>query len=291
MPPISTSSFSAFVQASFVTPPATLGSPVTHDYHVPEVSFYYHKQVEGYCTILGGRDIVVMVPNEVRTQPNRTFPVIYMLDGDKLFERPYDGTLAPRWKIGKSCRELITAGAMEPVIIVAVFNGDHPEARIADLSPVRITGIPNSGHAGNFVRYIVEQLMPAINSNYPVQTNNVGIIGASLGGLFSAYAKTVYPELITKVGLLSPSFAVDHHDLVVSQLLQLSPSGKIFLVAGASESPAMRFHTQRVYEQLRLRGWQIADSYHKGIDPHGGHNEESWGQQVKLAFQYLFPAQ
>lgn len=253
------------------------------------VDFHYFRQVAGYNTILGGRDVVVMLPRELEQDPNRKFPAVYMLDGENLFEAFPSRSPVPRWQVARTCRELIDKGQMEPGIIVAVFNGGKA-AREADYTHVPHPEWPSNstGFALNFSRFLFHQLMPAIDALYPTEKSRAGIIGSSLGGLFSLFAMSEHRGIVSKVGALSPSLQWDEGKLI-NRFEQIDRGEDIFLVAGQQESAPLRNYTSRLYHLLRGNGWNVSTHFQGALDPNGSHNEISWRSQLKLVLPFLYP--
>ncbi len=94
------------------------------------------------------RDLVVYVPPGYDDEPNRRYPVLYLHDGQNLFEgatkspslcdgdrsalssHPPEGRMAfvpgQDWKVNDTAEALIARGLVEPLIIVGDYNtGRH----------------------------------------------------------------------------------------------------------------------------------------------------------------------
>ena len=134
-------------------PQIALPDPNIHEGR--DATFHVHAQVSGEHTILGGRDIAVMLPREHTQDPKRRFPVLFMLDGENLFESLPSTFQGPKWQVAKTCRCLINEGAMEPVIIVAISNGGNA-ARMADYTHKSHPEWPEgaTGFAHNFAAFL-----------------------------------------------------------------------------------------------------------------------------------------
>jgi predicted alpha/beta superfamily hydrolase len=57
----------------------------------------------------------------------------------------------------------------------------------------------------NFLNFIKDELIPYCETNYSTDPNDRGLLGHSLGGLFTAWAFKKEPDLFNKLAILSPS--------------------------------------------------------------------------------------
>ncbi|MCB0334616.1 MAG: alpha/beta hydrolase [Bdellovibrionales bacterium] len=269
-------------------PQIALPDPNIHEGR--DATFHVHAQVSGEHTILGGRDIAVMLPREHTQDPKRRFPVLFMLDGENLFESLPSTFQGPKWQVAKTCRCLINEGAMEPVIIVAISNGGNA-ARMADYTHKSHPEWPEgaTGFAHNFAAFLYTQLIPVINDRYPTLPERTGIIGSSLGGLFCLFSKTEFPDHIQRIGALSPSLQWDDGELVRRYEYLQNTGARIFLAAGAQESAPLRGFTSELFALMREAGWDVCSAYPDAIDPRGKHSELSWREQLKEMLPRLYP--
>ncbi len=115
--------------------------------------------------------------------------------------------------------------------------------------------IPSSGKGAEFLKFIQLELIPFVEANYRVSSNDRGIAGYSLGGLFTLYALFHAPEIFTRYFAGSPSliercidyeaaFAADHSDL----------TAKILLTANDAETTT-REGIRRLAENLQARAY------------------------------------
>jgi len=63
----------------------------------------------------------------------------------------------------------------------------------------------------DFAAFLVDELVPAIDSTYRTDPSpeRRGILGTSLGGIFSAYLGAAHPDVFRRIGIHSPAFAYD----------------------------------------------------------------------------------
>src|SRR5262245_31213387 len=67
------------------------------------------------------RDVVVLLPSAYE-RSQRRFPVLYMHDGQNLFEPDTAFVKGEHWRVGETVTELVEAGRLEPLIVVGIYN-------------------------------------------------------------------------------------------------------------------------------------------------------------------------
>jgi len=153
------------------------------------------------------------------------------------------------------CNTLSQADAVIPFIIVGISNhgelNDWRLERFRDLTPTNIPeddhpdslGVAKRGITGgspNFLKFIKEELIPTVEEKFLSDTINRGIVGYSLGGLFSAFVLTEEPQLFQHYLIGSPSLSYDDSEVIKS--LERMPSNKlltvktVFISVGEEES-------------------------------------------------------
>ena len=157
----------------------------------------YHDRFSRF-TRHEGSEVHRSVRDELRPGPaessNRRYPVLYMHDGQNLFEPETAFQKGEHWRVGETATELIEAGRIEPLIIVGIYNTG--EARLDEYTPtddVKLGG----GHADDYGRMIIEELKPLIDRDYRTQPDaaNTGVAGSSLGGLVSLHLGFTHPAV------------------------------------------------------------------------------------------------
>ncbi len=144
------------------------------------------------------RPIIISLPQGYKNNDNN-YPVLYLLDGLGNIKHQV-GTV-----------ELLTeSGIIPPMIIVAIESLD----RSRDLTPSNAghdvyggtgdTGIPQSGGAPKFLRFLDEELIPYVESYFRTHAYRI-LEGHSFGGLFSAYALMEKPEIFDAFIIQSPA--------------------------------------------------------------------------------------
>ena len=240
---------------------------------------------------LSAREITVFLPAGYDADTERSYPVIYMHDGQNLFD---DGTsFAGEWGVDETTDALVEDGAMEPVIMVGVWSTADP---IGDYTP---TADPDHGGGDGdaYVAWLADTLKPAVDALLRTECgrDETGIMGSGLGGLISLYAALTRPEVFGRVGVLSPALWWD--DRVMLDLLAAYDGAlpaRLWLDMGTDEEDA---HgdlpdgvalARAVRDRVMARGMTLGEDldYFEAVG--AAHNEAAWGQRLPAIFRYLY---
>ena len=139
------------------------------------------------------RPFTVYLPRGFDRQPDRTYPVMIVLDGGA-----YGGLMA------ETLHLMRIRGGAPAVITVAVPNID----RRRDFLPFPVDYLPTSGGAGPFLSFLADELVPWIESEYRGNGYRI-LFGHSFGGLLATYALVCRPEVCQAALAASPALYYD----------------------------------------------------------------------------------
>ena len=236
------------------------------------------------------RDISVYVPPQYEEQPDRQFPVLYMHDGQNLFDPRTSFVPGETWRVAESADAAIEAREVEPLIIVGIANtGDE---RLAEYTPVRDRKL-GGGAADKYGRLITEELMPFIGANYRTLNGpeHTGLGGSSLGGLATLYLGLKFSDIFGQLAVLSPSIWWGQRN-IIQYVCDVRPNRRprIWLDIGDAEGKRARADADLLERRLRARGWRTDIELHYERIAGGAHNEVSWAKRVGPMLRFLFPA-
>src|SRR6516225_158317 len=77
---------------------------------------------------------IVYVPPLYAAEQERLYPVLFMQDGQNLFDPETSFVKGNHWRMGETADALIEAGEIEPLVIVGIYNTG--ERRIDEYTPV-----------------------------------------------------------------------------------------------------------------------------------------------------------
>lgn len=236
------------------------------------------------------RDIIVYLPPGYDDDAQRRFPVLYLQDGQNLFDGATSFVPGKYWHAGETADYLIGKGAIQPLIMVGIYNLGN--RRVGEYTPTR-SGRLGGGRADRYTRMILEELRPFVAANYRVLPDawHTGIGGSSLGGLLSLYAGLRYPQVFGQVAAPSPSVWWDRgwiHRFAGRTEIPARP--RIWLDIGTREAPRMVPRTEQFRDVLLGRGWSLGRDLHFEIIDGGQHNEDAWAARFAPCLQFLFPS-
>ncbi len=238
------------------------------------------------------RDVIVYLPPGYGDDPSRRYPVLYLQDGQNLFDSA-TAFLGVEWGLDEAAESLIERGEIGPLIIVGIYNAGV--RRVSEYTPVRDRR-GRGGMARRYGRMIVEELKPFVDRRYRTCTGpaDTGLGGSSLGGLVSLFLGLQYPEVFGKLAIMSPSVWWANRDILQRvRRLKRRPAAKIWLDIGTAEgsSPfAVQRDAQELKDALVEKGWQLGVDLAFHIDEGAGHDEKAWGYRIQYALKFLFPA-
>ncbi|MFC7669150.1 alpha/beta hydrolase [Hymenobacter humi] len=185
----------------------------------------------------------VYLPADYAGQPTRRYPVLYMHDGQNVFDEAT--SFGGEWGVDEALDKLRAAGQdATGAIVVAVDNGD--QFRSDEYIPWRSAALKDQPHQGGqgdgYVDFLAKNLKPYVDAHYRTQPDaaHTGIAGSSLGGLISVYAALKYPKVFGEIGVFSPAFWVCNDSLrAFAKTHRAASTARFYFVCGPKESETM----------------------------------------------------
>ncbi|MBX7243969.1 MAG: hypothetical protein K1X53_00625 [Candidatus Sumerlaeaceae bacterium] len=229
------------------------------------------------------RDVIVLLPPGYAKDRKRRYSVLYMHDGQNLFD-PKTSFLGVDWGVDEALARLVPAGKVEPLIVVGIYN---TAKRREELDP-EVEG-------EKYAKFIIEELKPRIDREFRTKANaaHTGTAGSSMGGIISVYLGWKHPETFSRIGALSVHFPL-HGGKLIEQIKQSGAypkSVRVYMDYGTTGIDAnYEGYVQLMADQLRKWGWKEGRDFlvHKAEGE--GHNEAAWRRRIDLPLEFLFPA-
>ncbi|NJK90013.1 MAG: alpha/beta hydrolase [Myxococcales bacterium] len=240
--------------------------------------------------IANGRGIWIYLPPQYDEQPTRRFPVLYMLDGQNLFDA--STSFAGEWRVDETVETLIASGDIEPLIVVGFENAGG--RRVFEYTPSRdevFGGEAGSGGGEEHVKLIRQQVMPFIESRYRVSTDpaETGFGGSSLGGLMSLYVALNHADRFRRIAAVSPSVWWDDRDIVARILQADRPPVRVWTDMGTQESAGAIEDFRVLVSALRDKGFVDGPDFEAREVQGARHNESAWSARLPDILRFLFP--
>lgn len=263
------------------------------------------------------RDVSVWLPPEYGIAPQRRFAVLYLHDGQNLFDPRTSYVPGRTWCANQTADRLAREHLTEPLILVGINNTGT--RRMAEYTPSK-DWRHGGGQGMLYARLLIDELKPLIDSALRTKPDpaDTGLAGSSLGGLISLAIGLDYPQIFGKLGVLSPSVWWNSREILnrigpedpkrprilppfrrhASPAPQstLRYSGersrpRIWLDMGMSEGLRHLRDTDLLHQRLLSRGWQDEIDLRYLRVPGGVHDEDAWARRFGRVLEWLFPLQ
>ena len=227
-----------------------------------------------------GRELFAYLPPS--HGDGQRFPVVYMLDGQNLFDEPTSNS--GEWRVDETMEVLSREGI--EAIVVGIPSAASDE-RGAEYSGSKIE---------QHLEFVVEIVRPLVEASFKVDARRerTGIAGSSLGGVASLHAVYTRPETFGFAGVFSPAFWWTGDDRWFELVERTpAPDARIYLDVGDAEMPEDE-QTRRRYVDgfermsalLRRQGFDDR-SLRTVLDQGGAHHETDWARRLPDALRFL----
>lgn len=240
----------------------------------------YHKNFMGKDILT--RDIIVWLPPGYNSLTNKYYPVLYMQDGQNIFD-PLTSSFGIDWQIDETSDSLIKTKSIDEIIIVGIYNTSR-----------RVSEYKNNDTGYRYINFIINMLKPFIDSTYRTlpDKNNTAIGGSSLGGLISFIAAWEHPDIFSKAACLSPAFKISDIDFVktVKDYTGLKKPIKFYIDNGdIGLEKRLQPGVDEMLSVLRDKGYVDGKDIYYFQDFNADHNEATWAKRVYKFLKYFFP--
>lgn len=236
------------------------------------------------------RTVWVCLPPGYKSETTRRYPVLYLHDGQNVFDGFTSFIPNQEWRADETLKALVDAGLVEPIIIVGIDNGGM--ARGDEYLPTRskVGKTEMGGKADKYSAFLTDTVMPFVNKTYRTLTGpaNTGLCGSSLGGIITLYMGMTKPGVFGKLAVVSPSLWWDEK-LMVKRVgaLKKKPWQKMWLDCGTREGNAY-LDARELAKVMSGKGWKQPSDFVYYEDIGAQHNEAAWARRFPLMLEYLF---
>lgn len=232
-----------------------------------------------------------------------TYPVIYLNDGQNLFDAATSTFSAHEWRADEVATDLIQREVVSPFVIVGIDHaGRRGRAREYLPYPDESLKPPEPDPQGRrYGEFLERDVLPFVETRYRVSDSREGrfLGGSSYGALVALYVASSHPHLFSGLLLESPSFYVDQSHIfreVDPARLRLD---RVVLGVGTNElgldgcpedDSVNREAVHGVLEAaelFRAAGLEEPRRLRLFIDECATHGEEAWAQRIGPALTFL----
>lgn len=247
------------------------------------------------------RDVDVWLPPGYHAHRDRRYPVIYMHDGQNLFD-PALVFNHTDWDIDGAMTSGIASGALPPAIIVGIANTSRrfEEYMPAVVDGPRVTsGVPGRESFASadirsdaYLRFIVDELKPFIDAQYRTRPGraDTSIMGSSMGGLISLYAMARHPDVFGNAAAVSTHWPAGEGAMVdwFAHHLPSADTHRIWMDHG-TETLDARYapYQQKMDVQMQKGGFVEGAGWVSRVYPGTEHSEKAWRDRAGEILAFL----
>jgi predicted alpha/beta superfamily hydrolase len=251
------------------------------------------RRHEGFRSeILGNeRTVLVYLPPGYESDDERRYPVLYMHDGQNIFDAS-TSFAGNEWGVDEAAERLIKGGEIEPIVIVGIYNNGD---RMTEYTPR-----PEGDKTDAYARFVVEEVKVFIDGAYRTDPGRekTGVGGSSLGGLMSLYMVEAYADTFGRCAGVSPSLWWDDRWLIKrwgEGDMSWTSDARIWIGMGTAEGRAegdgeVASGVLNARELLGLLKGSGGDGEgYAYVEVQGGrHNEQAWAQRIEAVLIFLY---
>jgi glycosidase/predicted alpha/beta superfamily hydrolase len=248
------------------------------------------------------RRVDVWLPPSYARDPSRRYPVLYMHDGQNLFD-PALSYIGVDWGLDEAVTRLAAEGRVREAIVVGIWNTPKRFAEYMPAKAVTESGVPDDWPdmawirrqeivSDGYLRFLVQELKPRIDASYRTLPgrDDTAIMGSSMGALISLYALAEHPDVFGGAGCVSIHWPVAD-GIVADYLARHLPARdghRLYFDYGtATLDAAYAPYQRRVDAMLRAAGWREGKDFRTYEDAGAAHDERAWRARLAVPLEFL----
>jgi predicted alpha/beta superfamily hydrolase len=248
------------------------------------------------------RQVDVWLPPGYEANSSERYPVVYMHDGQNLFDPriSYGGSA---WEVDQALVRLIQQGPIRGAIVVGIWNTGS--ARASEYLPQKavvarwidaVPGIFTQPHlpiqSDAYLKFLVEVLKPWVDRNYRTKPDapNTFIMGSSMGGLISVYALVEYPGVFGGAACVSTHWPAGNGAVIdyLAKHLPAPGAHKFYFDFGTETLDAgYEPYQRRMDAVMKSAGYAEGRDWVARKFPGAEHSEKYWRARVELPLEFL----
>lgn len=248
------------------------------------------ERIHGFESKIFGnqREITIYLPAGYEEHPERRYPVLYLQDGQNLFDAERAYVPGNHWRVQEAADAAIGERTASPMIIVGV---DHAgPGRIDEYTPVKDQRHNGGGRADEYGRFLAEELKPAIDEAFRTLPDaaNTAVGGSSLGGLVSLHLAMTRPDLFGRAAVMSPSVWWAGRAVLKTVEAFNDRAPRMWLDIGGREGAEALNDARALRDVIAKKGWG-EETFQYYEDRRGDHSERAWARRIRTVLEFLFP--
>jgi predicted alpha/beta superfamily hydrolase len=259
------------------------------------------------------RNIDIWLPDNY--SENKKFPVIYMHDGQMLFDSTNTWN-HQEWQVDEVLGDLIARNDISECIVVGIWNNGayrhseyFPQKVIDNISEderkiILKEQLMSKPQADKYLLFLTEELKPLIDKNFSTlnDRSNTFIMGSSMGGLISLYALCEYPDIFGSAACMSTHWPLAKSELIHERTnekvsvkfrdyleiyLPEAGSHRIYFDYGSEALDSLYKPYQLEVDKIMIeKGYSEKDWVTKEF-PGEDHTEKAWSKRLNIPVRFL----
>jgi enterochelin esterase-like enzyme len=269
----------------------------------------------------GRMSVWVWLPPGYDAHKARRFPVLYMHDGQNLFDRALT-KFDQEWGIDEAIPRMAAQGELRQWIVVGVQS---PRSRYQTLFPAKLlpllgpafqnrvrtldSGDPKGSFASAaYLDFLVHQVKRRVDQSFrtlPGRTDTA-VMGSSMGGLMAFYAMAEYPDVFGQAACVSMHIALaspteegaDHaalagevataFDRYLATSAMRPGHNRLYIDHGSKTlDGSYAPYSDALVPMLRRRGWIDGPNFMFRTFTGAEHNETAWRERIDIPLAFL----
>ena len=273
----------------------SVGQGITQ-FKLSQPTLFEHKDVTGKVfqhdfdskILDNSRKIFVWIPEGYNLNKDK-YPLLVVHDGRAVFysknggfgkrnKLKKDSLPKPGWNLDETVHELIQSKKIKPIIMVGVSNTKN---RGYEYVPTR-NGI-------NFGKALTQELIPEIKKLYRIDSEDIGTLGSSAGGLISLYLGWERNDVFTKAACLSPGIIYrDQNYFELLKKAKVPDNLKLAIVNGTDNfDSGLQLGVDKCIDYLNKINFSKENLLY-WVDQQGSHSSRSWSYQAKDILLWMY---
>lgn len=221
--------------------------------------------------------IYVRLPQDYAEQPQRRYPIVYLLDGDSLFPM-----------LGANHIYLTIDDKMPEAIVVGIAYGSFAKPinrRHIDFVPP-VPEVPaGEARADDFHRFLEKELIPQVEARYRADSTKRILFGQSRAGAMILYSAFTRPDLFWARVASNPSWVPGREIFYGAPAPASRRDLQLLIAVGTNEYPDRRLAAGEWFGHwaARPKPWQLTR-----LDIAGGTHSADAASAYRAAMRHLF---
>ncbi|HEY8592577.1 MAG TPA: alpha/beta hydrolase-fold protein [Sphingomicrobium sp.] len=269
----------------------------------------------------GKMTVWVWLPPGYAAHGGKRYPVLYMHDGQNLFDRKLT-KFDQEWQVDEAIPRMARQGDLREWIVVGVQS---PGSRYHALFPQKLldflpadfqkrvltldSGDPKGPLTGDaYLQFLVKTVKPRVDRSFRtlVDRANTAVMGSSMGGLMSFYAMAEYPEVFGQaacvsmhVALASPTEQGTDHEKAATdaaeafrrylKISRMRPGANRLYIDHGTKTLDGSYgpYSAKLVPVLHKAAWADGPNFMFRTFAGAEHNETAWAQRIDIPLAFL----